>query len=48
MEETTKVKFGGNAKIKHHPIWILAAKNNRKRKVIIVRSPGDKTIFIGC
>jgi len=36
-----ETKFGGNSRVgKGKPIWILAAENNRKRKVIVRRVNG--------
>ena len=36
----TEAKFGGNSMQKHHPIWVLAAINNAKPKVLIEKVNG--------
>ena len=40
--------FGGNAKVKHYPIWILAHRNNKKQKIVRKPHKSNPYIFTGC
>lgn len=44
----SKSNFGGNDSQRNDPIWIIAERNNKKRKVVTRSKSDDQRMFSGC